>query len=348
MPEGTRVEEIGSVPENDELRGVIVNAMSLEEGEENEGVEAKTEQTEEIPTEDEASTEGIAGESEGEGEEKEELESAEAEGTGESTGIEAPEHWAVEDREMFSKQTPEAKDWLMDIYKGMESAHTKRSQEIAPFRNTVDQWSGYLNNVGVRPEQMFNSLMQVESALRTGTVEQKRGTVLKIAQEYGISLNIESELEDDNNNPERDMLIAENHQLRQNTQMAQQNDSTSQVRDAISQFKSEMDIHGKPKHPYFDELESDMAQLAQVDIASGKVPDLSELYEKAMWSNSTVRSKLLQSQQTETKKNQEQERQAKLAKAKKAGSSISGSVPSQKTTAPKSIEEDVRALYDAY
>ena len=130
--------------------------------------------------------------------------------------------------------------------------------------------------------------------------------------------------------------------------MAQQNDSTSQVRDAISQFKSEMDIHGKPKHPYFDELESDMAQLAQVDMANGKVADLSELYEKATWSNSTVRSKLLQSQQTETKKNQEQERQAKLAKAKKAGSSISGSVPSQKTTAPKSIEEDVRALYDAY
>ena len=87
----------------------------------------------------------------------------------------------------------------------------------------------------------------------------------------------------------------------------------------ISQFKSEMDIHGKPKHPYFDELESDMAQLAQVDIASGKAPDLSELYEKAMWSNSTVRSKLLQSQQTETKKNQEQERQAKLVQSQESG-----------------------------
>ena len=231
MPEGTRVEEIGSVPENDELRGVIVNAMSLEEGEENEGVEVKTEQTEEIPTEDEASTEGSAGESEGEGEEKEELESAEAEGTGESSGIEAPEHWAVEDREMFSKQTPEAKDWLMDIYKGMESAHTKRSQEIAPFRNTVDQWSGYLNNVGVRPEQMFHSLMQVENTLRTGTAEQKRGMILKVAQDYGISLNTEAEFEETSSNPEMDMMRAELHQLKQSTQQSQQVDTVNQARD---------------------------------------------------------------------------------------------------------------------
>ena len=185
MPEGTRVEEIGSEPENKDLRGVIEHAMSLEEGEVNEeGVEANTEQTEEIPTEDEASTEGTAGEPAGEGEETAELESTEEEGTGEeSTGIEAPEHWAVEDREMFGKQTPEAQDWLLGIYKGMESAHTKRSQEIAPFRNTVtEQWSGYLNNVGVRPEQMFHSLMQVENTLRTGTAEQKRGMILKVAQ----------------------------------------------------------------------------------------------------------------------------------------------------------------------
>ena len=167
-------------------------------------------------------------------------------------------------------------------------------------------------------------------------------------KDYGISLNTESEFDETNNNPEMDMMKAELHQLQQNNQQSQQVNTVNQVRDTISQFKSEMDIHGKPKHPYFDELESDMAQLAQVDIASGKAPDLNELYEKAAWSNSTVRSKLLQSQQTETKKNQEQERQAKLVKAKKAGSSISGSVPSQKPTAPKGVYDEVRAQFDAH
>ena len=352
MNENVSAEQIGSVSDNEELRGVIVNAVSLSEkgGEGENTEETQADETNENETKivSENQDVGEQGASESEESGQETAGTEEAEETvdeGQASGVEAPEHWASDDREMFSKQTPEAKDWLLGIYKGMESAHTKRSQEIAPMRNVTDQWSGYLNNVGVRPEQMFNSLMQVESALRTGTVEQKRGTVLKIAQEYGIPLNIESELEDDNHNPERDMMMAENYQLRQNNQMAQQNNSTVQVRDRISQFKSETDIQGNLKHPYFDELESDMAQLAQVDQVNGKVSNLSELYENATWANSTVREKVLNGQKSINLKQQEKERQEKLAKAKKAGSSIStGNTNSQKPSEPKTVEQEVRAL----
>ena len=82
----------------------------------------------------------------------------------------APEHWSAEHREMFGKLDRDAQSFLMDRSREMEAAHTQRSQEIAPFRAAAEQWSPYLQSVGATPDRAFNSLMQLEYGLRTGTI----------------------------------------------------------------------------------------------------------------------------------------------------------------------------------
>ena len=65
--------------------------------------------------------------------------------------IEAHVHWAAKDREMFEKvgkTDPKAQKWLMDRSRAMEAAHTQRSQEFAPLRQTIERWQPFFDNIG--------------------------------------------------------------------------------------------------------------------------------------------------------------------------------------------------------
>ena len=102
-------------------------------------------------------------------EKAEEVEEAEAK----PEPLDAPTHWKVEDQELFRGLDPKAQSFLMDRHKDMEAAHTRRSQEIAPLRNAAEKWTPYLSQMQADPATTFDSLMQYEYGLRTGTNEQK-------------------------------------------------------------------------------------------------------------------------------------------------------------------------------
>ena len=110
---------------------------------------------------------------------------AEEESTPEA--LDAPAHWSVEHQEMFRGLDGKAQSFLMDRSREMEAAHTKRSQEIAPLRNASERWAPYLNQIQAEPSQVFDSLMQYEYGLRTGTNEQRMHILLGLARDYGVS-----------------------------------------------------------------------------------------------------------------------------------------------------------------
>ena len=110
-----------------------------------------------------------------------------------------PAHWAAEHQEMFRAQTPEAQAFLMERHKSMEGAYTQRNQEMAeyerqlqPIGQAIGKWQGYLNQVGQAAPQAFDTLMNVEHQLRTGTMPQKRAVLTKLAQDYSISFEDEA------------------------------------------------------------------------------------------------------------------------------------------------------------
>ena len=114
---------------------------------------------------------------------------ADAEEATESTEpIDAPENWSLKDQTTFRAQPRAAQEWMIETEKAMAGAHTKRSQEIAPFRAAVEEWQPYLDQTSQSAPQVFKDLMATEYSLRTGTQEQKLGVIDQLMRAYGVAL----------------------------------------------------------------------------------------------------------------------------------------------------------------
>ena len=310
-----------------------------------EAVEAdEPEATEDTPEGDDAPEQAADGE--------EEASEDRSEDQAEDDTVDAPAHWALEDQEMFRGLDGKAQQFLLGRSKDMEAAHTKRSQEIAPLRTAMEEWKPYLDSIKVTPDLAFKTLISAEHTLRTGTEGQKRAALLKLASDYGISLE---EQKANGTAQETDFLTADIQKAVQPLQqelgtirdtivrrdeeakLAQAERSAEQVR----QFRDAKTEAGHPAHPYFDEVQEDMTRLAQADVASGKTPDINDLYERAIWSNPTVRAKLQAAQQHAAKKAAERAQKEKVKKAKAASVSVTG-----ESSAPQEQPKSLRATIE--
>ena len=273
--------------------------------------------------------------------------------------LEPPEHWSKEDQDLFLEQPAKVQQYLLDRSKAMEAAHTQRSQEIAPLRNVVGQWDGYLKQIQADPAQMFHSLLGFEYQLRSGTNEQKIQTLMQLAQAYGVEFaqqQAEPSAEEDPFGIQKQIAAAVDpikqqlgqvsggfQQQNQQTQQAEQARLQQQVRD----FADEKGADGKLAHPYFSEVRQDMAALAQAKAAAGQPQDIAELYETACWSNPSVRAKMQAAAERKAEATKRKAEQERAKKAKRAAGSLSGSGGGGSTEQPKGLREQLEANYDA-
>ena len=245
----------------------------------------------------------------------------------------------------------------MDRSKDMEAAHTKRSQEIAPLRSAADKWNPYLSQMQADPATTFDSLMQYEYGLRTGTNEQRINILLGLARDYGVNMaqNGNGEppsAEEDPFEIQKKIQAALNPVMQQvqqlNGSVQQQQGYNQQASQAagqqyIDEFRDRKGADGKLAHPYYPEVfEQDMLAMAQAKRAAGQPPDIDQLYEQAIWSNASVRAKM-QAAERHTSKQAEQQRQER---AKTAAGSLAGGGGSQ-TEQPEGIRETVEAAWTA-
>ena len=257
---------------------------------------------------------------------------------------------------MFRGLDPKAQSFLMDRSKDMEAAHTKRSQEIAPLRNTAEKWTPYLNQMGAEPSRVFDSLMEYEHGLRTGTNEQKINILLGLARDYDVNMaqngnGAAPSAEEDPFEIQQKIqaavgpIVQQVQQMNGNMQQQQgysQQASVAAAQQNIEQFRNSKGADGKPAHPYYAEVEQDMLAMAQAKQAAGQPLDIAELYEQATWTNASVRAKM-QAAERHTSKQAEQQRQKR---ASIASGSLAGGGGSQ-TEQPKGIRESIEAAWDA-
>ncbi len=342
IAEAVKASEEAETTEVEEPSEDAIESVSEEGAEATEEVDAVTNEAEKA--EEGASAQDLADEAIAKG-----IETATEEESDDET-LDAPTHWALEDQEMFRAVDGKIQKWLLGRSKDMEAAHTKRSQEIAPLRTAIEEHKPYLDSINVTPELAFKTLISAEQTLRTGTEPQKRAALLKLAHDYGIPL----EEPKANGTAQEDFLQADIRKaveplqqevgtLRQTiaqreeaARLAQAEKSAEQVR----QFRDAKTEAGDAAHPYFDEVQEDMTRLAQADVASGKTPDINDLYERAIWANSTVRAKVLAAQQHAAKKQEKREQKEKVQKAKKANVSVTGT-SSTASEQPKSLRATI-------
>ena len=270
--------------------------------------------------------------------------------------LDAPHHWAVEHQELFRGLDPKAQSFLMDRSREMDAAHTKRSQEIAPLRNAAEKWNPYLSQIQAEASQVFDSLMQHEYGLRTGTNEQKMNILLGLARDYGVNFgqNGNGEMPSAEEDPfgiHEKIQAAVNPVMQQVQQLngsfqqqgySQQQASQAAEQKNIEEFRDRKGADGKPAHPYFSEVFDDMLAMAQTQKTAGQTPDLAQLYDQAIWSNASVRAKV-QAAERHTSKQAEQQRQKR---ASIASGSLAGGGGSQ-TEQPEGIRDSLVASWDA-
>lgn len=366
---GPTAEEVTVEREESGIRAAIDEALKGEEAE-----ATQTKKGEEEKDEVKAADEQDAGEDQPEGtqsddagddeeaassERDEHRETGDDEGGGgkseqEAGSLEPPAHWSLDHQELFRRQPEEVQQWMLDRHKDMEGDYTRKQQEIAPLRRSVDKWDAYLQQIGVTPDIAFDYLMEAERLLRSGTPEQKRQALTKIANDYGINLEAPrangedtDEYEDPTIRKVVEPLQQEIGQLKSTLQTREQQDQAVQAEEAakrVQDFKEAKTDDGKLAHPYYDEVEQDMIKLAQADIRSGTQPDLEDLYNRAIWSNPTVREKLLAAQRHAAAKEEQKRRQEKAKKAERASSSVTGS-QSGETEQPTKLRDQIEQAW---
>ena len=157
----------------EETEDAVEAKASSESETEEETVGASAEETETV-AEEETEAQQTSGEEEA--------------GEDPSSTLSAPTHWSADAQRMFLGVPTEAQQFLLDQHKAMEAAHTKRSQEVAPLRKTLETWNPYFQKIGTTPDLMVADLLQFEHSLRSGTPQQKLQAIQEVAKNYGVEL----------------------------------------------------------------------------------------------------------------------------------------------------------------
>lgn len=282
---------------------------------------------------------------------------------------EAPKHWAKADRELFAKQPKEAQDFLMRRHKEMEGDYTRRVQGLGALKDTYEPidrmfepWKEQLkkNNMtvgtliagwaGVEERLMkgegvplladvakaykIDPIQLATQVLATGGVIDPAKTVEEIMR--GVKAGTAAVITPADRTAEQerlDRIEADLHADR----TEKYNNEIVRINKSVDDFRAAKAPNGDLLHPYFDEVMDtivDIANLAAAKKTGAK--SLDQLYEEAIWQNTTVRQKFLAAQEAAngqklTVAQQDEQRKAaeemrkKAQKAKRAGSSVAGS-----------------------
>jgi hypothetical protein len=136
----------------------------------------------------------------------------------------------------------------------------------------------------------------------------------------------------------------------------------TRVMSTIDQFREAKSPAGALLHPHFADVEDDMTRLAQAAMVRGEeVPSLDELYDKAVWAYPSTRTRLIEertaadmAQHAATEQKRAAEARAKAERARRAGSSVTGSPGHGQSAAMSgrkangSIMDDLRSAYEEH
>ena len=280
------------------------------------------------------------------------------------TAVEAPPTWSAADKEMLKKLPPEAAEFLLRRERDTTADYTRKTQQIAEFRKDFEPVAQLLSPhmaqiraAGFTPATLIQAWHGVEAKLVAGQgLEVVRDLVTNykidkyaLARELGLTAaatpaaGIERPAAPDAASGvqlppevinELNTLKQRQHQFDQfltNQQQTAYREQENRVMSTIVAFRDAKSPDGALLHPHYDELENDMiAQLAAARTR-GHEPTLDELYETAVWANTSTRGKVLAEQnaaheaQRKSAENQaRKDARAKAEQARRAGSSVTG------------------------
>lgn len=286
------------------------------------------------------------------------------------------DRWTREERELFAKQPPEVQALLIEKYKGMEAAHTKRSMEIADMRREIQHIEGEWTAVskllephrqayraeGMTDSQAIGRLVAAHEALQRDPANAIAWLVQSYAQDpveivRAIAATTGLDLTQATApgaatapDPAVQKLMQEVNALKSTLtgqQQALQHEQQGKALQEIEQFANAKDEQGQPLHPHFDDLADDIVMIVKGARAAGKQITLQDAYDRALYANPNTRQKVLAAEEAKRREKADRERKEKAEKAKKASSNVraTGGVGVASTTSD-SLRADLEKAFD--
>ena len=238
---------------------------------------------------------------------------------------EAPDHWPADVRAEFAQATPLWKEFMVARTKGLESGYTKRNQAMAVERKSLDEyrarWRVYAARVSevrgepVEIEAVIERLIEFVVAVESSPPQLRPSVILDMAgAAYGLppvafAATIEAAQQEAGQ-----AQVAQQEQQR----------SEAQAEAAVLAFADALDASGKPRHPYFAEVEVEMRDLARVEVDKGLQPDLGDLYSAACRLNPVVSAKVSEAERRQAATQRDADERERISRAKAANGSITG------------------------
>lgn len=343
MTEENKSEAIEKDNEQVDLDAAITAAMNPKEDEPTEAVEPEPEEEAETEVESEEEAEPEQEQEEKEPEETDKEQDEKPEPEAKSEDLSPPEHWDTDAREAFAKiDNPKAKELVLEIGKKLQAGYTRRNQELAKDRQEFEEAFAPVNyemtQAGISPAQLTRNFISWHNALKSGGVN----ALLKLGQEYGISLDDDVNIQTDPNTTAINNRLSKIEQQFTNQQITKQQ--------AFSAIENEI-AADVTNYPLFEEVQPDMVRLLRGKTA--QTPDefrtlLDSAYKQAIRLNpSYLESQVASQVEKRVKERLSQEKQVKqesLEKAKKAQKKLSGSGPAKMPPQPVKTVDDALAL----
>jgi hypothetical protein len=235
-------------------------------------------------------------------------------------------------KEDFNKFAEYANQRESEYKKGV-STYKAEADRAKAYEEAVGPYAQDLQKRGIKPEQYISNLARADQILTHAPMEQKVQIFQRLAQEYGVQLNGNGQMQQFD--PYTQQLMNQLNMVNQEVSSIKgrfAQEENQRLMTEIEKYRSDVE-----KYPHFDVVREEMAQLLEL----GKAQDLETAYKKAVRMNDDVweleQERLLSSAKQSTIKAQQ------VAKAKAAAVSPKSVTPSGRVAEPGD-KKDRRSL----
>lgn len=250
-----------------------------------------------------------------------------------------PVSWAAEAKTAWNSIPPAIQAAVLKRETEVSNGFKQKSDEVHRYEQALAPIAQEAQKRGLSPDDAIRRLIDGNTFLESRPAE----AIVWLAQKNGIDLaQLASNPPASQPQVRTDPVVPQLQQTISSLESRLNGFLQTQTMSVIEKFASD--------HPHYEAVESDLpvfiqqVQQAEPGLAPNDV--LQKAYERAIWVNPDVRSKLISEQQTEAQKTQLAAVQTKATQAKKAAVSIrgasNGSMPPAKMSTGGDVYDDVR------
>lgn len=291
------------------------------------------------------------------------------------SSIEAPAHWAADDRAAFKELPPKGQELFLKRYSAIERDYTQKTQAAAQAVNFAQTLAPVFQNphmaeslrsAGVGPSEAINQWGQFHMGIINPDPQVRLATVQEIARRAqidpaalapgrpgpGAPLSPEA-LKDpalkffaEQVGKLQQEIVSNRQQLQgvQNQWAARQADEAQRMTQwQVDTFADEKDARGQPLRPYFDRVVGEIMLLYRGDPQNF---DMGKAYQRACYMNESVREEMQQAGRQIADQQASNQRAALAARSNLKGRTTPVSAPNGAGGDKRSLRETLEAAAD--